>query len=129
MKTVVARFLPVVAIAAAIIPLASGAAPNPITIQQCFITVPNHFSTKASGTQIVYVNRGPKTAHDVTFAVGYRNAQHNFLRRVTDTGEFGPGVPINHHFSLFSDVTFAGKTTSMCKAIAVKWSDGTSWHS
>jgi len=100
---------------------------NPISIQHCFITVPKGLSKKAGGTQIGYVNRGPKTAESVTFAVGYRNAAQHFLRRVTDYGSFAPGALIDHHFSLYSDVTYAGKQNQGCRAVAVKWSDGTRW--
>jgi len=110
------------------VPAPASAAPNPIVIQQCFVTVPKAFSHKASGTQIVYVNRGPKTAVSVTFAVAYRNAERNFVRNVTDEGVFSPAEQINHHFSLYSDVTFAGKPTSGCKAISVTWVDGSRWR-
>jgi hypothetical protein len=102
-------------------------AANPIKIEQCFVTVPKAMSKKASGTQIVYVNTGPKTATSVTFAVAYRNASSYFLRRVTDAGTFSPNAKINHHFALYNDITYGGKTTLECKALKVKWADGTEW--
>lgn len=106
----------------------SGAAlANPITIQQCFVTVPKALSKTASGTQIVYVNNGPKTAQSVTFVVGYRNAAQHFIRRITDYGTFTPGTAINHHFDLYNDVTYAGKQTQSCYPVSVKWADGTTW--
>jgi hypothetical protein len=101
--------------------------PSPILIKQCFVTQPKPFSKTAGGTQIDYVNHGTKTAHSVTFLVGYRNAASNFLRRQIDYGSFSSGQEISHHFALFSDVTYAGHATSSCRAIAVKWSDGTQW--
>jgi hypothetical protein len=103
------------------------AATNPITIQQCFVTVPKTMSKLASGTQIVYVNHGSKTASQVTFTVAYRNSASHFVRRVNDTGEFAPGAVINHHFDLYNDVTYGGKTVQSCSAAHVRWSDGTSW--
>ena len=122
------RFLPIAAIVLAMTPFPAKAAYNPITVRQCFISVPKHFSHKAGGTQITYVNTGKKTAVKVTIAVGYRNAEGNYLRRVDDVGTFAPGTPVDHHFSLYSDVTYAGKQTTSCRAVAVKWADGTSWH-
>ena len=116
-----------VVMTAALGPVTAGAASNPITIEQCFITVPKAMSKLASGTQIVYTNSSSKTATHVTFAVAYRNSATHFLRKVTDDGTFAPGAKINHHFDLYNDVTYGGKTTQSCKAVAVKYSDGTSW--
>jgi hypothetical protein len=103
------------------------ASSNPILIEHCFITQPKPLSKQASGTQIVYVNRGSKMAKSITFGVGYRNAENNFYRRVTDVGSFAPGAQVDHHFDLFNDVTYAGKQTRSCTALSVKWSDGTTW--
>jgi len=100
-------------------PMASHFLPA-IKIDQCFVTVPKGLSKKASGTQIVYENVGRRTLSSVTFAVGYRNASTNFLRRVTDEGTFSPGAKINHHFALYSDVVFAGKATTSCGALSAK---------
>jgi hypothetical protein len=66
-------------------------------------------------------------ATSITFAVGYRNSDHNFLRRVTDKGTFSPGVEVQHMLPLYNDVTFGGKETRGCKAIAVTWANGTHW--
>ena len=103
------------------------AASNPISIQQCFVTTPKPLSKKAGGTQIKYVNNGSKTATHITFAVGYRNAESNFLRKVTDDGEFVPGHVIDHHFNLYQDVTYAGKKVESCSAVSVTWADGKKW--
>jgi hypothetical protein len=116
-----------IALAVGLTPTPTPAATSHIQIEQCFVTVPKHFSHNASGTQIVYVNRGWKAATSITFAVAYRNAQNNFLRRVTDQGNFQPGVTINHHFALYNDITYAGKQTGGCKATHVTWADGTHW--
>jgi hypothetical protein len=89
----------------------------PIRIDQCFITS-KKLSKNASGTQIDYTNMGQRTYHKITFAVGYRNSAGNYLRRVIDQGTFTPGVQVQHHFSLYSDITYAGKETHGCKAIA-----------
>ena len=125
----VSRILPVLAIAlAAGLALAAGAAPGPIRVQQCFITVPKHMSHRASGTQIMYTNQGHMTATKVVFAVGYRNSDGNFLRRVTDVGSFSPGATVDHHFDLYNDVTYGGKTTTTCQAISVTFANGHTWH-
>jgi hypothetical protein len=124
---VVSRFLPALLIAAFSFTLAASAQTAPIVIQQCFITVPKHMSTKASGTQITYVNRSRQVASKVTFAVAYRNSSGNFLRRVSDIGAFAPNVVIDHHFSLFSDVTFGGKA-ARCSVVAVTFASGRVWH-
>jgi len=86
-------------------------------------------SKKPKGTQIDYVNKGPKTATSVTFAVGYRNAGSNLLRRVTDTGTFAPGAEVQHLLSLYNDVTYAGKEVNGCRAVVVTWADGSRWTS
>jgi len=103
------------------------AATNPITVSQCFVIQPKLMSKLAGGTQIVYVNNGSKTASKVTFAVGYRNAENKFYRKVTDVGSFQPHVQVDHRFDLYNDVTYAGKQTSSCAAIKVVWSDGSTW--
>ena len=91
-----------------------------VKIDQCFVTVPRGLSKKAGGTQIVYENVGARLLSSVTFVVGYRNADHTYLRRVTDEGSFAPGAKINHHFPLYSDVTYAGKATTTCGAVSAK---------
>ena len=91
-----------------------------VKIDQCFVTAPKMMSKKASGTQIVYENAGTHTYSSVTFVVGYRNSESNFLRKVTDQGTFAPGAKINHHFSLYNDVTYGGKATTTCGAIAAQ---------
>ncbi len=63
----------------------------------------------------------------MTFAVGYRNSLHTFVRRVTDVGEFTPRAEIRHAFPLYSDVTYSGKATRGCAAISVTFKDGTRW--
>jgi hypothetical protein len=89
-----------------------------VKITQCFITQPKLMSKRASGTQIVYHNAGHHTYSSVTFVVGYRNSDSNYLRKVTDQGTFAPGTTIDHHFTLYNDVTFGGKATQLCGAIA-----------
>jgi hypothetical protein len=127
------RFLTALIIAAGAFSLAASAQSpqtpraGPIAIQQCFVTVPKHMSQKASGTQIMYVNNAKQPASKVTFAVAYRNSSGNFLRRVTDVGTFAPGVTVDHHFDLYNDVTFGGKTAH-CSVVAVVFANGHVWH-
>jgi hypothetical protein len=91
-----------------------------VKIDRCFITPPKLLSKKASGTQITYENLGRHTYSSVTFVVGYRNSESHFVRKVTDQGKFAPGAKIDHHFSLFSDVTYGGKATYLCGAVAAQ---------
>lgn len=123
----VSRFLSAFVIAAAALSLAASAAQAPITIQQCFVTVPKHMSQKAGGTQITYVNNAKVAASKVTFAVSYRNSSNNFLRRVSDVGNFAPGATVDHHFDLYNDVTFGGKTAH-CSVVSVTFANGNVWH-
>jgi hypothetical protein len=107
-------------------PAAAAAAVNPVSIKQCFI-IHKALSSMAGGTQIVFVNRSSKSIKRVTFAVAYRNAAEHFLRKVTDVGDFAPGVVIDHKYPLYSDVTYAGTQPRSCTVIAVWWMDGSSW--
>lgn len=107
--------------------LAPASAAAPVLIKQCFVTAPKPLSKNASGTQIDYIIYGKKNAAQITFAVTYRNAAQKFARTVTDYGEFSPGIEIQHHFSLFNDVTYAGKEVQNCIPIKVKWKDTTLW--
>jgi hypothetical protein len=107
--------------------LAPAQAAAPVVVKSCNIIAPKALSKKAGGTQIDYIIYGKKPAAQITFAVGYRNAAQHFLRTVTDYGTFSPGVQINHHFSLYNDVTYSGSQVSSCVPIKVKWQDSTLW--
>lgn len=125
-----ARFLVGVVLSSAIAavvfaPAFAGVAP--VVVKQCFVTQPKALSKKASGTQIDYIINGAKNAKSITFAVGYRNSQNNFLRRVEDVGSFAPGTEIKHHFDLYNDVTYGGTTVQSCIPLQVKWADSTTW--
>jgi hypothetical protein len=114
----------VAAIVAASLPAQAAA---PILVKSCTIVKPKPLSHMAGGTRIVYVNLGKKTAAEVTFVVGYRNASSHYLRRVQDVGSFAPGATIDHVLSLYNDVTYAGSQTSSCVPVQVKWAGGTVW--
>ncbi len=116
-----------VGLAAATATIGSAQAAAPILIKSCTIAKPKPLSHVAGGTTISYVNLGNKTAASVTFLVGYRNAQQNYLRRVSDIGSFAPGATITHTLQLYNDVTYAGAQTSSCVPIEVKWAGGTVW--
>jgi hypothetical protein len=117
----------VLSAAVAGISMAPAAAAAPVLVKQCFVSQPKPLSKTAGGTQIDYIIYGKKNASAITFAVAYRNAAQHFLRTVTDYGTFSPGVQINHHFSLYNDVTYAGKHVQSCVPIKVKWADSTLW--
>ena len=99
----------------------------PILIKNCTVAKPKPFSHMAGGTRITFVNLGKRTASEVTFAVGYRNAASHYMRRVDDVGMFSSGATITHVLPLYNDVTYSGATTSFCAAVRVKWAGGTVW--
>lgn len=99
----------------------------PVLIKSCTVAKPKPFSHMAGGTRISFVNLGKRTASEITFAVGYRNAASHYLRRVDDVGSFAPGAVITHVLPLYNDVTYAGATTASCMPIRVKWAGGTLW--
>lgn len=99
----------------------------PVLVKQCFIIHPKPLSKNAGGTQIDYIIYGKKNASQITFLVGYRNAAQNFVRTVTDYGSFAPGTEIQHRFSLYNDVTYAGQQTTRCVPTRVKWADSSLW--
>ena len=78
--------LTVVGIAATIAATLPAQAAAPILIKSCTVVKPKPLSHMAGGTHIVYVNLGKKTAAEITFVVGYRNASQHYLRRVQDVG-------------------------------------------
>lgn len=114
-------------VAVAAISCAPAFAAAPVLVKQCFITPPKPLSKNASGTQIDYIIYGKKKAAEITFAVAYRNSASHFLRTVKDVGLFSPGVEIQHHFGLYSDVTYAGQHVQSCVPVKVKWADATLW--
>ncbi len=113
--------------AIAVLTTVSAQAAAPILIKSCTVVKPRPLSHLAGGTQITYVNLGRHTASSVTFVVGYRNAEHNYLRRTQDVGSFAPNVTISHRLTLYNDVTYAGAATTVCRPIQVKWAGGTVW--
>ncbi|HEY1976712.1 MAG TPA: hypothetical protein VGG89_09220 [Candidatus Baltobacteraceae bacterium] len=119
--------LTVLAAVLAGVSVAPASAAAPVLVKQCFVTPPKPLSKNASGTQIDYIIYGKKKASQITFAVTYRNAAQHFLRTVTDYGTFSPGVEIQHHFSLYNDVTYAGQEVQHCVPTKVKWQDSTLW--
>ncbi len=119
--------LTVVGIAATIAATLPAQAAAPILIKSCTVVKPRPLSHMAGGTHIVYVNLGKKTASEITFVVGYRNASQHYLRRVQDVGSFAPGATIDHVLSLYNDVTYAGAQTTSCLPVQVKWAGGTIW--
>jgi hypothetical protein len=119
--------LTVVGVAATVAASLPAQAAAPILIKSCTIVKPKPLSHMAGGTHIVYVNLGKKTASEITFVVGYRNASSHYMRRVQDVGSFAPGATIDHVLSLYNDVTYAGAQTSSCVPVQVKWAGGTVW--
>jgi hypothetical protein len=121
----VAALIGLAAVAASIGP--AQAASTPVVIKSCTVVKPKPLSHNADGTRIVYILAGHRTASEVMFMVGYRNATQHYLRRVTDAGSFAPGVTIDHTLPLYKDVTYAGSPTTTCYPTEVKWEGGTIW--
>jgi hypothetical protein len=71
-------------------------------------------SRQASGVAISFVNTGNVVLHHVTFDVAYHTIDADISREVRDTGVFGPGARIDHHFDEFEGVTFLGTATNSC---------------
>jgi hypothetical protein len=107
--------------------LSSALLSSPILIKSCSVAPPGSAGSMAAGTHIIYVNDDVRTATAVTFAVGYHNGDGSYLRRVTDIGTFPPQVAIDHTYSLYNDVTFAGTQVTSCVPVEIKWVDGTVW--
>ena len=127
---ILGRFCSVMGLSAIAFTIAAApalAAYTPVLIKACYVSEPKPLSKKASGTQINYIIYGKKNASQITFAVAYQNAAQHFLRTVTDYGEFSPGTEIMHRFSLYNDVTYAGKQVKSCVPVRVKWADSTLW--
>jgi hypothetical protein len=116
--------LSAIAMTGVIVPAQAAA---PIMIKSCTVAKPKPFSHMAGGTRISFVNMGTRTASEITFAVGYRNAASHYMRRVDDVGSFAPHATITHVLPLYNDVTYAGATTSLCAPVRVKWAGGTMW--
>jgi hypothetical protein len=124
-----ARFGAVLGLAAIVAGVLSAPAQAaaPVLIKSCTVAKPKPFSHMAGGTRISFVNMGKRTASEITFAVGYRNAASHYLRRVDDVGSFAPGATITHLLPLYNDVTYSGATTASCMPVRVKWAGGTLW--
>jgi len=89
------------------------ASPPPVAVLSCAVTA-SMTSRQASGVAISFVNTGSAVLHHVTFDVAYHTIDADIARTVTDTGSFGPGVRIDHHFDEFEGVTFLGTATESC---------------
>ena len=76
------------------------------------------------GLDIQYSNTTAKVANRVAFAVNYRGDR----QRGIDAGTFSPNAPINHMFGTFSGDAFVGAKPDYCRAIAVRFTDGTFWR-
>jgi hypothetical protein len=77
------------------------------------------------GIRISYVNTSHRTADRVAFLVNYRgDVQH-----IIDTGTFSPNVTISHGFGNFSGDAYIGARPNSCVVHAVRYTDGTTWHS
>jgi len=76
------------------------------------------------GLQISYTNMSSRVADRVAFTVIYRGDQ----QRIVDVGTFSPKAPITHVFGTFSGDAYLGARPNECRAIAVRFADGTVWR-
>ena len=81
-------------------------------------------SLYTDGVKIVYANTTNKVITRVGFRVNYRGD----IERVIDVGTFSPGVTIDHSFGEFSGLAYLGPRPNECRAVAVRFADGSSWH-
>ena len=72
--------------------------------------------------RIAFVNRSTQTIRGVTFRVDAN--VHGGARTITDVGRFSTGVPIQHTFGPFGDVSYNAR----CDVAAVTFDDGTVWQ-
>jgi len=94
--------------------------PSVIKVTACKILKPKPLSRHAGGTEIHFVNTGPVVLHSVEFTVTYQNANGPIDRHVEDDGRFAPNEPVDHKYSLFDDVDYAGTATRSCVVTAVR---------
>jgi hypothetical protein len=81
-------------------------------------------SLYTDGIRIVYMNTSPNVATRVAFLVNYRgDVQH-----IIDAGTFSPNVSINHSFGEFTGDAWLGPKPNVCRAVAVRFSDGSVWR-
>jgi hypothetical protein len=113
--------------------------PSPIAITNCSVlqyvpTGPYPFwrpfgpypnrSLYTDGLRIAFINRGPQVASRVAFLVNYRgDVQH-----VIDAGTFSPNVTIDHTFGEFTGDAWLGPKPNVCRAVAVRFRDGSVWR-
>jgi hypothetical protein len=76
------------------------------------------------GISISYVNRSEKVADRIVFEVDYRGERE----RIIDAGTFSPNVTIEHTFGNFTGQAYLGPTPNYCRAVVVRYKDGTVWR-
>jgi hypothetical protein len=101
---------------------AQSSAASPIKVTNCQVLQAGPF--RASGLELNYVNVATQAATKIKFFVDYRG-QRNL---VVDTGTFSPGVKISHQFNDFSGMVWEGPTPDHCRAVWVKFADGSLWQ-
>jgi len=124
-------------------PAAAHAQPSsPIPIQSCSVeqyayepqqhgtwfwywrNPPSAYGLYTDGVNISYVNNTNKVASRVAFPVNYRGD----VERVIDAGTFSPGATITHSFGQIAGDAFLGSNPNVCRAIAVRFQDGSVWR-
>jgi hypothetical protein len=123
-------------------PLCARAQQSPISVRGCTIlsysaSSPNQLfyiqsgppsqsnRTYSDGLKLSYVNTSAKVASRVAFSVRYGGQ----TERVIDTGTISPGVTITKTFGdQFSGRAYLGATPEICRAVAVRYADGTVWR-
>jgi hypothetical protein len=70
------------------------------------------------------MNQSSKTAARVAFLVNYRgDVQH-----IIDVGTFSPNASIDHSFGEFTGDAWLGPKPNSCRAVAVRYADGSVWR-
>lgn len=77
------------------------------------------------GITIGFRNTSSKVATRVAFVVNYRGD----IQHVIDVGTFSPNAMITHTFGQYTGEAWLGPKPNSCRVVAVRFSDGTVWHS
>ena len=81
-------------------------------------------SLYTDGIRITYVSNAAQKASRVAFLVNYRGD----IQHIIDVGTFSRGATIDHTFGQFTGDAWLGAKPNACRAVAIRFVDGTSWH-
>jgi hypothetical protein len=95
---------------------------NPIVIDDCQVLHTGTYVSAFRPIVLSFTNRGGASADVVRFTVEYGGRKE----QITDKGLFAQNVRIDHAFSGFYNVRYAGPPP-LCSVDYVEFSDGSAW--